>query len=128
MVVPVNVLLLLACGGWTTIDDCAALAGERFDRCVDETVLDLYRVDPGAADLWVQKVEDPLTRDYIYYKVTREVHPGDFLYCDRIEMEKLKARCRVIVSRPHLHKGLAHPGGQVQVGQPRMGPQGVEPR
>ncbi len=120
MVGLVNVLLLLACGGWTTIDDCAEQSGEAYDRCVDETVLELYRTDPGAADAWVQKVEDPLTRDYIYFTVTREVHPGDFLYCDRIEMEKLRDRCRVLVTRPHLHQALS--------GEPRLGPQGVDGR
>ncbi len=120
---------MLACGGWSSIEDCEGLSGERYDRCVDETVLDLYRTDPEAAEVWVEKVEDPLTRDYIYYKVTREVHPGDFLYCERIEMEKLRSRCRVIVSRPHLHRELS---GQQKTGPRSMdgapvGPNGLPP-
>ena len=108
----------MACGGWSSVEDCDALSGERYDRCVDETVVELYKTDVDAADAYVDRVGDALTRDYIYYKVTKEVHPGDHAYCDRIEMDELRTRCKVIVSRPHLHQELS--------GQRKTGPMDLQ--
>jgi hypothetical protein len=96
-------LLLPACGH----RDCAALdAGPARDACYAEEAVRLFREDPAAATAAIERdVGDPATRDLIWFEVTRAVEPGSVRYCQKISAPVLEERCRVFVSRPHLHPG-----------------------
>lgn len=110
--------LLIACGGarWTSVEDCEGLnSGPRQDECWAATLTELYRTDPARAEqITREKISDPQIRDYVYLTVTREVNPGSFKYCEAISEQALAERCRVLVSRPHLHRELT--GGKPQPG------------
>ena len=96
-------LLSPACGH----RDCAALdAGPARDACYADEAVRLFREDAAAATAAVERdVGDPAARDLIWFEVTREVEPGSVRYCQKISAPVLEERCRVFVSRPHLHPG-----------------------
>lgn len=85
--------------------DCAAMpAGRDRDACYVEQAPRLFQADPGAATTAVERdVSDPNTRDLIWLEVTRSVDPRSVRYCQRIREPVIEERCRVFVSRPHLH-------------------------
>ncbi len=89
-------------------DACRAMAaGPARDECWGQHAPELFRADPQAAAALVEsEVADPQIRDFIYLTVTRDVDPSSYTWCDRIQEPALKARCRVLVSRPHLHREL----------------------
>ena len=103
-------LPLLACGGpgsWTGPEDCEPLRGAEADECWATHAPALFKQDPKKGVATVeQKVSDSHVRDYIWLTVTREVDPSSYQYCDRIVEKALADRCRVLVSRPHLHREL----------------------
>lgn len=112
-------LLLPACGH----RDCAALdAGPARDACYAEEAVRLFTEDPVAATAAVERdVGDPAARDLIWFEVTRAVEPGSVRYCQKISAPVLEERCRVFVSRPHLHpgrEGTAPAGGGAPAGAP----------
>lgn len=120
-------LLLVACGQsqFTSVDQCSDLAaGARQDDCWSQTLPALYGTDRDRAErLTRESVSDPRVRDYIYLTVTRDVDPGSMKYCELIEEAALKERCKVLVSRPHLHRELT--GQKPQPFAPGQGaPQG----
>ena len=105
------VLTLWGCGGsgsWSSPADCDALsAGADADECWARFAPDVFREDPARGITVVEeKVTDPRVRDFIWLTVTREVDPSSYKYCDRIQEPALGERCRVLVSRPHLHREL----------------------
>lgn len=104
-------LLLLGCGPsrYTSADQCADLSsGARQDDCWSQTLPALFGTDRARAErLTRESVSDPRVRDYIYLTVTRDVDPGSMKYCELIQEAALKERCRVLVSRPHLHRELS---------------------
>ncbi len=113
--------LPVACGGGsTTLDDCRSMdPGPKADECWADHAAELFRQDAEeGVKIVTTKVQDPRVRDYIWLTVTREVDPSSFRYCDRIQEEALARRCRVLVSRPHLHRELVK-------GQKAEGPQGA---
>lgn len=103
-------LLALGCSPerYTSVDQCEALSsGARQDTCWAEVLPELYRTERDRAErLTRERVSDARVRDYIYLTVTRDVDPSSMRYCDAIEDRALKDRCRVLVSRPHLHREL----------------------
>lgn len=110
---------LVGCGEhtWSGPDECAALAsGARQDECWAATLPALFRTDKVRAEqLTREKVSDPRVRDYIWLTVTRDIDSGSYRYCDEIQDQALAQRCRVLVSRPHLHRKVGEPptgGGQ----------------
>ncbi len=121
------VLLVSACdAGWEKIEDCAEERSvERRDECYAELLPELFRSDPeGAARMVEERIEDARLRDFVYLEVTRKVDPGSYRWCREIEEELLAERCRVLVSRPHLHRELAgedapeRPAGQAAAPPP----------
>ncbi len=109
------VCTLLACGGPAGgPSDCEAMgAGAARDECWSTHAPTLFRAtsDPDAAVALIsQQVEDQQIRDFIWLTITREVDPSSYRYCRLIEEQALAERCRVLVSRPHLHRELV--GGQ----------------
>ena len=108
-------LLLLGCGSdhFVKVDECESLAsGARQDTCWSETLPNLFRTDRARAErLTKERVSDPRVRDFIWLSVTRDVDPGSTRYCELIEETAMKERCRVLVSRPHLHRELTGKGG-----------------
>lgn len=126
-----------ACGlGATSPEDCPGEpAGEARDNCWLEHATTLFREtdDRSAAIATIQaQVEDPRVRDFIWLSITREVDPSSFVYCKMIEEQALAERCRVLVSRPHLHRELvggggAGPGGPPAGRGPGAGPGGPPP-
>lgn len=117
--VPPPTALVLAAGlaGWlagcstsmpTTEAGCAALgsASDR-DECFLAILPGIFRTDPAhGISLTEKSISDPATRDFVWLTVTRDVDPNSEKYCDRIVDPLLKERCKVLVSRPHLHRNL----------------------
>ncbi len=112
---------------FSSVDQCEGITTSgRQDTCWAETLPELYRTERDRAEkLTRENVSDPRVRDYIYLTVTRDVDPGSMRYCEMIEETALKERCRVLVSRPHLHRELSGkpaqpyaPGDNGRPGQP----------
>lgn len=127
-------LLLTACSGATprSVEDCAGLGDPTArDDCYARLLPEVFRVDPAKGiELTESAVTDPTVRDFIWLTVTRDVDPNTNKYCNRISDAVLADRCRVLVSRPHLHRGLVDgegktprsPGGGPPPGGPPGGP------
>lgn len=101
-------LLLGACtgsGDWQDADDCRALSDAKTrDECFVEVTAGVFGQSAEAGEAMVREVSDPLVRDYILLKVTREVDSSSYRYCDQIQTPELATRCRTLVQRPHLHR------------------------
>ena len=102
---------LLACSttqNWSGPSDCRALsAGAERDECWAQHAAELFRTNRNEGVRVVQEdVSDQTVRDFIWLTVTREVDPSSYQYCDRIKEPALAERCKVLVSRPHLHREL----------------------
>ena len=112
-------LLVPACqrGPYTTVAECEALdSGPRQDACWMDVLPPMFRDRASEAEnLARTRISDPAVRDYLWLTVTRDIDPGSMKYCNRIEDAAMKDRCRVLVSRPHLHRELSGqmpaPGG-----------------
>ena len=108
---PAILALALACTGaqeWTGPDDCKALsAGADRDECWVAHAPALFKQDAAAGTRLVdEQVQDQTVKDFIWLTITREVDPTSYKYCDRIQETAMAERCRVLVSRPHLHREL----------------------
>ena len=109
-------LFALGCAGggsWDGPEDCAALSkGANADECWAQHAPALFKTDPARGVAVVESdVSDQRIRDFIWLTVTREVDPSSYKYCDKIQEAALQDRCRVLVSRPHLHRELLKEGG-----------------
>jgi hypothetical protein len=103
-------LPLFGCSGSepTSAADCTGIssAKER-DECYLKVLPAVFKADAEAGVRMVENdVSDPVSRDFAWYKVTKEVDPNSNKYCDRIKDRTLADRCRTLVSRPHLHRDL----------------------
>jgi hypothetical protein len=107
---PLALLAAPGCSGSTPSkpEDCAGLsAGKSRDECFLSIVQPVFKKDAEAGIAMVEKeIADPVTKDFAWYTVTKDVDPASNKYCDRIKDQTLAGRCRQIVSRPHLHRGL----------------------
>lgn len=123
--------LLLACSGGTptTPEDCAGIGDlARRDDCYARVAPEVFRADPPAGVTLVEeRVSDPTVRDFIWLEVTRDVDPNTDQYCRRIVDAALKERCMVLVSRPHLHRGLVEEGKKPPKSPMGGVPPGVSP-
>ena len=128
-------LLLLACGAsldpedWHDVADCEAIDDTRWaDECYAHLAVEVMRGSDEAGVALIAAITDPLVKDYVLLKVTREVHPGTPEYCRQIEKKELRTRCDLIVRRPHLHRELLGlpDDGRAQPGPPAPG-QGAAP-
>ncbi len=122
--------LAVGCSGggqdWSSAADCEGLsAGSDADECWARHAPSVFKDDPArGVAIVTDEVSDPRVRDFIWLTVTREVDPSSYKYCDRIEEAALAERCRVLVSRPHLHRELLKESGG---GGPKGGAQGGPP-
>ena len=122
-------------GGPSGPDDCQAMdAGAARDECWAAHAPELFRqsADRTQAIATIEtQVGDSQVRDFIWLSITREVDPSSFTYCKKIEEQALAERCRVLVSRPHLHRELVGGGGGDKAGPggppPGAGPGGPPP-
>ncbi len=91
---------------WSTAEDCYALSkGEARDDCFSHHVITLLQNNAQKTEQDVATlIHDPLVRDYIWLKVTREYNPVSQKYCQKIQDKTLKERCVTLVRRPHLYK------------------------
>jgi hypothetical protein len=108
------VALLVACTGGqpTTMDGCAAVAETAArDECYAAIAADVFRHDIREGEKLADAITDPIIRDFVYLTVTREVDPGSPRWCNKMQEQALASRCRVIVSRPHLHRELLRASG-----------------
>ncbi len=112
-----QLLLLLACTGeqdWTQAEDCEGLSPTQTrDQCLSDVGILLAATDLAAGEALIEQIEDPLTRDYAWHSLTRDIAQESYTYCNRIENEKLVGRCKSIVSRPHMHEHLKNPVKQL---------------
>jgi hypothetical protein len=118
-----GLLCLLGCqqNASKTMADCQALPGvEAIDSCLASIAVALVRADLSAAKVVVDAIQDPAVRDYVLLSFTREIDPSSSHWCHQIKGKQLRSRCRVLVSRPHLHRELV--GGAP--GRPPPGTQG----
>ncbi len=128
---PACLLALLSVSACRTGDpqtpaDCAASTGAAADECYQRVAPAVFRQSPEAGIALVEeKIQDPTVRDFVYLSVTREVDPNTTRYCDRIKDKTFADRCRVLVSRPHLHRDLTgqdRPPGSPPPGTPPANP------
>lgn len=128
--IPALLLALAACtaGAPSSPEDCAAIDDvARRDDCYAQVLPDVFRTDPATGVALVDSaVTDPTVRDFIWLQVTRDVDPNTTRYCQRIQDSVLADRCRVLVSRPHLHRDLVDGSGRAPKtpggGPPPSGP------
>lgn len=92
----------------TTPEGCAELRSDSArDECFLAILPGIFRTDPARGiELTLSSVTDPATRDFVWLTVTRDIDPNSDKYCERITDTLLKDRCKVLVSRPHLHRNL----------------------
>ena len=134
---PAVLVLALACSGtreWSGPEDCRSLsAGADRDECWVAHAPALFRQDATeGARVIDEQVQDQTVKDFIWLTITREVDPTSYQYCDRIKEPAMAERCRVLVSRPHLHRELlrdrgATSGAQGAQGGPAPGSGGPPP-
>jgi hypothetical protein len=113
------------CGGPSRPEDCEAMAaGTARDECYLAVLPDVFRQDPTRGGEFAQRIDDPLVRDFLYLTVTREIDPATDRWCNLIQEDALQGRCKLIVSRPHLHREILGdaPGGRAP--PPGGGPRG----
>lgn len=129
----VCLLLLPACGSLDpkTPEDCAGIGDTaKRDDCYVKVLPDVFRADPArGVELVDTAVTDPTVKDFIWLEVTRDVDPNSNKYCNRIQDKVLADRCRVLVSRPHLHRDLVDGTGKTPrtPGGAPVGPPGGPP-
>ena len=108
--VALMVVLPSCASGPSGPEDCRAMAaGTARDECWVAHAPTLFRntSDSALAITTIQtQVGDSNARDFIWLMVTREVDPSSYQYCRLIEGQALAERCRVVVSRPHLHRDI----------------------
>lgn len=106
------VSVLSACGDGDPLELCEGKAdASARDECYAASLPELFRKDPALGEqLTQEKITDPQLRDFVYLTVTREIDPGSYRWCEKIKEPALAERCRVIVSRPHLHRELLNLG------------------
>lgn len=117
--------ILSACGRADPFEECRSIPeAARRDECLASTLPELFRKDPVLAEKLVEEtISDPQIRDFVYLTVTRQFDPGSYTWCEKIKEPALVERCRVIVSRPHLHRELLNLGsGSGQAGPPPGSP------
>ena len=51
-----------------------------------------------------EEISSAKVKDFLWLEMTREVDPTTMKYCQQIQDKALLNRCRVLVSRPHLHR------------------------
>jgi hypothetical protein len=109
--------------------DCASVLSQGAkNECYAKVAPELFRTDPEAGIKLVQtEITDTTIQDFVFLKVTREIDPSTPRYCELIQDKVLADRCRVLVSRPHLHRGLTAPEGQQPDG-PQNPPGGPPPQ
>ena len=103
-------LVLLGCGGtsWSSVEDCRNLPkGEERDNCWSVHLVDLFRQNRREGARVIQEdIASPRVQDFLWLEVTREVDPTTVQYCKEIKDSAVAERCRVLVSRPHLHRDV----------------------
>jgi len=122
------VLLFLSCGSGSKTENsaegCASIedVGQQ-DECWSRIAVEVYRQNPEEGEALVERISDPLVRDYVLLAFTREIDPSTARWCQRIQNTQMRSRCRVLVSRPHLHQELVG-GGPGRPPPGTMGPGG----
>jgi hypothetical protein len=124
-------LFLVACSGTTprTAADCDGLRGDKQrDECYLAVLVDVFKADAADGVAMVERISDPVSRDFAWYQVTSTVDPHSNKYCDKIKDATLGARCRTVVARPHLHRDLTGASnGKAGPGAPAPGGPGAPP-
>lgn len=114
---------LFACTGgepnWTTAEQCEAASGADADSCYATVAQAIIGEDLEGGMRLVEEIQDPLTKDYAWYTITREVFPNRGDLCTKISDPNIAERCKVYVKRPHLSRGKQ--GGAPPPGE-RSGP------
>lgn len=110
---PVLASLVLAMAGCgvrnpSTLEECGEVGDEGArNECYARFLPERFRQDADEAATMVESlITDVEIRDFVYLTVTRTVDPGTYRWCERIQADAIEARCRVLVSRPHLHREL----------------------
>lgn len=93
---------------WTGPEDCETLEmGETKDQCWSVHLMELFRTDPETAqNIAENQIQDSRIRDFVYLGVTREIDPSTTRWCNKMEDSSMIERCKVLVSRPHLHREI----------------------
>ena len=101
--------VLLACQqhpSWSNSADCQQLdKGIQKDNCWSVHLLEVFSNNPQEGMQIIQNdVSEQKVKDFLWLEMTREVDPTTMTYCKQIQDKSLLDRCRVLVSRPHLHR------------------------
>jgi hypothetical protein len=119
-------LIMLACTSqsWKNAEDCAQLPmGIDKDNCWSVHLVELFAEDSQQGFSIIEnEVSSVKVQDYLWLEMTREVDPTTMTYCKKIIDKALMERCRMLVSRPHLHRDILR-GKENSGGVPARKPQ-----
>ena len=104
----ISFFVLFACRqtSWSSASDCHGLEkGLDKDNCWSVHLVDVFKQDPTkGSQIIEQDISDQKVQDFLWLEMTREVDPTTMTYCKKITDKGLLERCRLLVSRPHLHR------------------------
>ena len=121
----ISFFVLFACNqsSWSSAKDCQGLErGVDKDNCWSVHLIDVFATDPTkGSQIIEQDISDQKVRDFLWLEMTREVDPTTMKYCKKIKDNGLLERCRLLVSRPHLHRDTLRKrdGGGVPPSKPQ---------
>ena len=102
--------VLLCCGGtsWSSAEDCRNLPkGDNKDNCWSVHLVDFFQQDRREGMRIIREdISSSRVQDFLWLEVTREIDPTTIKYCKEIKASAVAERCRVLVSRPHLHRDV----------------------
>jgi hypothetical protein len=104
----ISFFVLFGCNrsSWSNADDCMGLEmGVEKDNCWSVYIFQVFESDPQKGIEIVQKeISEEKVKDFLWLEITREVDPTTMTYCKQIKNKSIFERCKLLVSRPHLHR------------------------
>ena len=106
MWIPFFILLSCQTNSWSSLEDCKALEkGDDKDNCWSVHLVQVFSKNREQGLLILkQEISSQRIRDFLLLEITREVDPTTQKYCNLIQDKPLADRCKMLVSRPHLHR------------------------
>jgi len=104
----IPLLFLLSCqkASWSSVQDCKTLKmGTDKDNCWSIHLLEVFSKNPQEGmTILQQEISNQRIKDFLLLEITREIDPTSLQFCQQIKDKALGDRCRLLVSRPHLHR------------------------
>ena len=122
----ISFFVLFGCtqSSWSSADDCRQLdMGQERDNCWSVHIFQVMESNPQEGiDIIQKEISDEKVKDFLWLETTREVDPTTMKYCKLISNKSIFERCKLLVSRPHLHRDTLRKKNQSR-GVPSSKPQ-----